>query len=191
MSRPLALQTLRPLLSICLLLGGASFAVAQGMPTFSGKKEVHEAVNTKTGAIFDLTGKATMTFPVGLPVGESRLVTLKQGKRPTPSQVGQGFAPVGPTLDFNGAFSTANRPIRVAVHAKKNPAKGGKRLVLAMEIATFCEDHNKKYKLKSGLCSGWEFTEAEFTGTEVVANVESTGGLRMQFGTLPEGGDDE
>ena len=71
---------------------------------------------------------------------------------------------------------------------KREPKKKGMKLVVAMEVGTFCEAGNKKYKLKSGLCSGWEFHEAEYDrgGQRLRAKLKSTGGLRMQFGWVPE-----
>ena len=176
----------RGLMVVALVLSAAGLAIGQDaeMPVFKGKGSVNEPVNTDTGAIFDIGG-ATMTFPVGLPVGRSRLVTLKKGKRPTPKQVADGFSPIGPTMDFNGAFRTADKPIKVAVSSKKDPSKHGRRLVLAVEVGTLCDDKNKRYKLKTGLCSGWELVDADFRDGEVVAEVESTGGLRLQFGSVP------
>jgi len=180
-------QLSQALLTATLVVGVVGLATGQEaeMPVFTGKGKVNEPVNTDTGAIFDIGG-ATMTFPVGIPVGRSRLVTLMKGKKPAPKQVADGFSPIGPTMDFNGAFRTNDKPIRVAVTSKKDPSKNGRRLVLAMEVGTLCDAKNKSYKLKSGLCSGWELIDAEFRDGEVVAEVESTGGLRMQFGSVPD-----
>ena len=67
-------------------------------------------------------------------------------------------------------------------------AKKGERLVLAMEVGTLCNDENKKYKLKNGLCSGWEILEASYDagGAQLIAKLQSTGGLRLVFGLLEE-----
>ena len=77
---------------LTLALAGLAFAEGDGpisagekpaptsMPTFTGKGKVTEAINGKVGAVFDLGAGITMTFPKGLPVGESRLVTLQKGK---------------------------------------------------------------------------------------------------------------
>ena len=45
--------------------------------------------------------------------------------------------------------------------------------------------------LKGSLCSGWEFTDARHDGTRIVAKLRSTGGMRMQFGFIPESDGDE
>ena len=165
-------------------------ALAQDIPTFTGKGSVTQAINTDTGAILDIEG-ATMLFPKGLPVGRSRLVTLKKAtKKVAAAQVQKGFAPLGVALDFSTPLSAGGgKPIEVAVAVKNDPRKGGTKLVLAMEVGTLCNDQNKSAKLKGGLCSGWEFVDAEYDGAgrRLVAKLQSTGGLRMQFGLLPEG----
>jgi hypothetical protein len=42
--------------------------------------------------------------------------------------------------------------------------------------------------MKNGLCSGWEFVDADYDGTgrRLVAKLTSTGGARMTFGLLPQ-----
>jgi hypothetical protein len=165
------------------------------MPTFSGKGKVTEAINSDTGALFDIGGGVTMLFPKGLPVGRSRLVTLQKARGRLPTKLIAGFTPVGPALDFSGAFNTSGKPMVLAYSTKKNPIKRGHKLVVAMEVGTFCEKENKAFKLKGGLCSGFELQDAEYddNGKRLVGNLRSTGGLRMQFGTVPEaeaGGDE-
>lgn len=175
---------------LCALLALSSALLAQEpMPTFSGKGKVTDAINGKLGAVFDIGGGATMTFPKGLPVGESRLVTLQKGKALPAKLVHAKFRPAGPALDFSGAFTTARSPIVLSINSGKNPIGKGMKLVVAMEIGTFCEGPNKAHKLKNGLCSGFELHDAEYdsAGKRMVANLASTGGLRMQFGTVPEG----
>jgi hypothetical protein len=178
-----------------LLIGLALTALAltpaladEAMPTFSGKGKVTDAINGKLGAIFDIGGGVSMTFPRGLPVGESRLVTLQKGKGLPAKLVHAKFKGVGPVLDFSGAFTTARSPIVLAVPSAKDPVKRGTKLVVAMEIGTFCEGANKAHKLKNGLCSGFELHDAEYDaeGKRLVAKLGSTGGMRMQFGLVPE-----
>jgi hypothetical protein len=162
------------------------------MPTFTGKGKVTEAINGDTGAIFDIGGGVTMMFPKGLPVGRSRLVTLQKARGKLPTKLIKGFKPIGPALDFTGAFNTTGKRIVLAVPSKQNPARAGQKIVVAMEVGTFCEGENKAFKLKGGLCSGLELHDGEYdaAGKRVVANLRSTGGLRMQFGTVPEGGEE-
>lgn len=188
----LSLRTLCGLgLALSVITTGA-LAAEGGVPKFSGKGKVTEAIDGNQGALFDIGRGSTMYFPPGIPVGSSRLVTLSRGKRPPTKAIHPKFKPLGPTLDFNGAFSTSGRPMVVTVKQKRNPKKKGLRLVLAVEVGTFCEAHNKKYKLKSGLCSGWEFHDATFDGREgnLVGKLPSSGGMRLQFGLVPEEGDE-
>ena len=161
------------------------------MPTFSGKGKVTEAINGDLGAVFDIGGGVTLMFPKGLPVGRSRLVTLQKARGRLPTQLIEKFKPVGPALDFSGAFNTSGKPMVLAVPAKSDPAKGGQKLVLAMEVGTFCDKPNKAFKLKNGLCTGFEQHDAEFdpAGKRIIAKLRSTGGLRMQFGTVPAAGE--
>ena len=157
------------------------------MPTFTGKGKINQAINGDTGAIFDLGGGVTMTFPKGLPVGRSRLVTLQKGKGSFPGKlVGPKWKGIGPVLDFSGSFTTSRQPIVLAVPSKKEPAGKGLHLVVAMEVGTFCEGEHKAHKLSGGLCSGFELHDAEFDaeGGRLVAKLRSTGGHRMQFGLV-------
>ena len=183
-TRPLMLS----LVAVACLLCVPPLLAQKGVPTFTGKGTVTEALDSEKGALFDIGKGVTMYFPVGLPVGSSRLVTLKQGKRPPANAVTKGFKPLGPTLDFNGALSAKGNPIVLTVKSKRVAKKPGQRIVLAMEIGTFCEAHNKKYKLSSGLCSGWNLVDASYDtgGEQLVARLEATGGMRMQFGLAPE-----
>src|SRR4051794_30391074 len=76
------------------------------MPSFTGKGSITQAINTDTGALFDLGSGITMTFPKGLPVGRSRLVTLKKAtKKIAPAQVQKGFVPLATPLDFSTPIS--------------------------------------------------------------------------------------
>ena len=172
------------------LLCYSALAQDAEIPTFTGKGSVTQAINTDTGAIFDLGSGVTMMFPKGLPVGRSRLVTLKKAsKAVNASAVQKGFSPLGMALDFSTPISAGGgSPMQVAVAVKNDPRKAGRKLVLAMEVGTLCNATNKSSKLKNGLCSGWEFVDAEYDGTgrRLVANLQSTGGLRMVFGLLPE-----
>ena len=157
------------------------------MPTVTGKGKVTEAINGKVGAVFDIGSGITMTFPKGLPVGESRLVTLQKGKALPGKLVHAKWKGVGPVLDFNGAFTTNRSPIVLAINNPKDPSSAKLKLVLAMEISTLCDASNKAHKQKNGLCSGFELHEAEYddSSKQLVAQLTSTGGMRMQFGLVP------
>jgi hypothetical protein len=174
---------------IAVVCGGGALA-EDAIPSFTGNGSVTQAINTDTGALFDLGAGITMTFPKGLPVGRSRLVTLKKAtKKIAPAQVQKGFVPLGTALDFSTPISAGSgSPMEVAVAVKNDPRKVGTKLVLAMEIGTLCNDTNKNTKMKNGLCSGWEFVDADYDGTgrRLVAKLTSTGGARMTFGLLPQ-----
>ena len=162
-------------------LATAIAAQGEALPTFSGKGKVTDAINGKLGAVFDIGAGVTMLFPKGLPVGESRLVTLQKGRGGLPAKlVHQKFKGVGPVLDFSGAFTTARDPIVLSVAAKRDPRGKAQKLVVAMEIGTLCNDENKAHKLKGGLCSGFELHDADFDseGKRLTAELRSTGGLR-------------
>jgi hypothetical protein len=123
-----------------------------------------------------------------LPVGRSRLVTLQKGAALPGNLVHAKWKPIGPALNFTGAFNTSGKPIVLSLSQKSDPVKAGLKLVLAVEVGTFCEGPNKSHKLKGGnLCSGFELHDAEYdsAGKRIVANLRSTGGLRMQFGLVP------
>lgn len=170
----------------CSLLGASTLrAEGDATPTFTGKGKITDAINGKLGAVFDIGGGVVMRFPRGLPVGESRIVTLEKARSALPGKLVEGgFRGVGPTVSFSGAFTTANQPIVLEIASKKDPAGKGHKLVLAMEIGTLCSAENKAFKLKNGLCSGIELHEAEYESGAMVAKLASTGGMRMQFGLV-------
>ncbi|MBN1654690.1 MAG: hypothetical protein JXA30_13040 [Deltaproteobacteria bacterium] len=159
------------------------------MPTHTGKGKVTEAVDTKKGAIFDIGGGITILLPQGLPVGSSRVLTLKKApNRPKPTQIHKRFQRYGETVIFTGALGTAGKPIVLSMSVKKSPQKSGYKLVLAIEEAGLCSGENKKYNIGKGLCSVWRTVDAEYDASEkrVVAKLTSTGGHRLQFGWIPE-----
>lgn len=187
---------MRPVLSfsfaIALALGAAGWLHAQSpeataTPTFTGKGKVTEAVNTDTGAIFDVGSGVTMAFPRGLPVGRSRIVTLQVAKTSLPAKLIAGFKPLGPTLAFNGALGTADKPIVLSWATPRAPAVANRKLVVAMEVGTFCEGANKAFSVPGGLCSGFDLVDARYdtASKRLMAELRSTGGLRMQFGSVP------
>jgi hypothetical protein len=161
-----------------------------GSPTFTGKGSITQAIDGEKGAIFDIGSGITMTFPKGLPVGRSRLVTLKKAaKKPSGAQVQKGFTPIGTAVDFSTPIAAGSAPMVLAMSQKSDPRKkSSERLVLAMEIGTLCNDQNKSTKQKNGLCSGWELVDADYesAGQRLVARLQSTGGLRLVFGLMSE-----
>jgi hypothetical protein len=183
-------------LTLAALAGSQAFAEegeeaakkGDEMPRFTGAGSITQAINGDVGAILDIGGGQTMTFPKGIPVGRSRLVTFKKAAKPTGPQVHKGFTVLGNAVEFNTPVSAGGSPIVVAMALKKDPSKKGARLVLAMEVGTLCNDENKKFKLKNGLCSGWEIFDASYdaAGAQMLAKLQSTGGQRLVFGLLEE-----
>ena len=161
---------------------------AEETPTFTGKGKVTEAIDTRKGAVFDIGGGITMSFPRGLPVGRSRLVTFKTTTdKPSPAQINPRFQRVGSTLHFNGALNCGRTPIVLSMSSKRTPEKAGYKLVLAIEEAGICTKESKGSKLGQGLCSTWRTVEARYdsTGGKITVDLMATGGFRLQFGLVP------
>ena len=176
--------------AIALAVSSAVLAEDTPMPTFTGKGSITQAINGDEGAVLDIGSGITMTFPKGLPVGRSRLVTLKKaGKKPSGAQVQKGFTPIGQAVDFSTPIAAGKEPMLLAITQKSDPRKkSSERLVLAMEVGTLCNDQNKSTKTKAGLCSGWELIDAEYESSaqRLVAHIKSTGGMRMVFGLVSD-----
>ncbi len=172
----------------CALVPLALAAQDATLPTYRGQGSVTQAIDTDQGAVLDIGSGITMTFPKGLPVGHSRLLTLsKSSKKPSAAQVHAGFVAIGPTLELNVPLNAGGTPLTLELTTKSDPQKRSGKLVLAMEIGTLCTAENKAYKLKNGLCSGWDLVSARYdeAGKRVVAELQSTGGMRMIFGVVP------
>lgn len=168
----------------------ASEPDAAGMPTYTGRGSVSEAVDSDRGAIYDIGGGITLLLPRGLPIGHSRLLTLKKDNRaPKPADVASGFQRHGQTVRFDGALNAPDSPIELALTLKKAPAKRGFRLVLAMEVAGLCDASNQHNRISQLLCSTWEIIETTYEGGRVVARLGHTGGYRLQFGWIPTAAD--
>jgi len=161
-----------------------------GSPTFTGKGSITQAIDGEKGAVFDIGSGITMTFPKGLPVGRSRLVTLKKAaKKPSAAQIQKGFTPIGTAVDFSTPIAAGSAPMVLAMAQKSDPRKkSSERLVLAMEVGTLCNNENKSTKQKNGLCSGWELVDADYESSaqRLVAKLQSTGGMRLVFGLVSD-----
>lgn len=172
-------------LGLCLV-GGSAYAEEE-MPHFSGNGSITQAINGDVGAVLDIGSGLTMTFPKGIPVGRSRLVTFKKSTRkPSGAQVQKGFVPLGTPMEFNMPVSAGDSPIVVSMAMKSDPRKKGEKLVLAMEVGTLCTPQNKSTKGKNGLCSGWELVDASYDAGAgaLTAKLQSTGGMRLVFGMV-------
>jgi len=129
-----------------------------------------------------------MTFPKGLAVGRSRLVTLKKGSSLPGAVVNPKWKPLGPTLDFSGAFNTSGKSIVLAMESKTDPVKTASSLVVAMEVGSFLRRQKQGIpSSKGGLCSGLRAARRPVT-TRANAGWSPTAlhrRLRMQFGLVP------
>ena len=173
------------LATVASVAGRAALAQQAELPKFSGNGSITQAIDGEQGAVLDIGSGITMTFPKGLPVGRSRLVTLKKAaKKPTGAQIQKGFTPVGTPVEFSTPLNTAKEPIVLSIAQKADPRKKAERLVLAVEVSTLCNDQNKGTKGKNGLCSGWELVDAEYEGAALIAKLTSTGGGRLVFGLV-------
>jgi hypothetical protein len=175
---------------VCLAAAAHSLVLAEEteMPRFTGNGSVTQAINGDVGAILDIGGGVTMTFPKGIPVGRSRLVTFKKAsKAPSAAQVQKGFSPLAGAYEFNMPLNAGSAPIVIAVAMKNDPRKKPGKLVLAMEVGTLCNAENKSTKGKNGLCSGWELVDADYESgaMQLTAKLQSTGGMRLLFGMVP------
>jgi hypothetical protein len=172
-------------LGLCWLASSAN--AEDEMPRFTGNGAITQAINGDVGAVLDIGSGLTMTFPKGIPVGRSRLVTFKKSARkPSGAQVQKGFVPLGTPMEFNIPVSAGDSPIVVSMATKTDPRKKGEKLVLAMEVGTLCTPENKATKGKNGLCSGWELVDANFdpAAGALTAKLQSTGGQRLVFGMI-------
>lgn len=165
-------------------------ADSTAMPTYTGRGSVSEAVDSDRGAMFDIGGGITLLLPRGLPIGHSRLLTLrKDNKAPTPADVAPGFQRHGQTVRFDGALNASDSPIELGVAMKKAPEKRGFRFVLAMEVAGLCDASNERNRISQLLCSTWEIVDTTYVANRVVARLHHTGGYRLQFGWIPVAND--
>lgn len=169
----------------------ADAGATNAMPTHSGRSSVEAAIGQR-GAILELTrdrARPTLTLPPGLPIGGSRMLTFSiHRQRPRPSQIHPRFVRFGPTLHFSSAIDASRQPLTVSLRIRTQPVRRGMKLILAWEQPGFCDESNQAYSLGNGLCSTWQVVDATWdASTQLVrARLETTGGLRLQFGWVPE-----
>lgn len=171
--------------------GGDAGAATNAMPSHTGSSSVEAPIGQR-GATLELTrdrSRPTLTLPPGLPIGNSRMLTFSiHRQRPRPSQVHERFVRFGPTLHFSSAINASRHPLTVSLRIRTQPVRRGMKLILAWEQPGFCDESNEQYSLGNGLCSTWQTVDATWdASTQLVrAQLEATGGLRLQFGWVPE-----
>ena len=159
-----------------------------GMPAHTGKHTVSAAIGQK-GARLSLKNGWSLLLPSGLPIGNSRLLTLKVSRRRAKGkEIADGFVPMGPTVEFDGAINATESPLLAMYEAKRFRQRRGHRLVLASEYGGFCEGERVGRKLGGGLCAQWRLVDATLdkTAGQLRAKLELPGGHRLQFGSVPE-----
>jgi hypothetical protein len=166
-----------------------SVRAQDGLPTHQGSHQVSASIG-HDGAVLSLKNGISLLLPPGLPIGSSRNVTLRVAKqRAKADDVATGFVPIGPTIEFDSAVATNGTPIQATFKAEGFRPRSGHRLVVAMELAGFCDPAKKLPKLPGGLCAAWSLFDARYEGGACRADLKELGGRRLQFGSVPsEGG---
>jgi hypothetical protein len=158
-----------------------------GPPRHEDRSRVTAPIG-QAGATMALGNGAEIFLPPGLPIGSSRLLTFAGGRTVNARNVHDRFVRVGPTLSFDGAINATRAPMVVSIPVRRFSARNGSRLVLAMEQPGLCGDANRNQPLGNDLCSVWELVPATYdeAAGRVRANLSVSGGLRLQFGWVPE-----
>ncbi len=161
---------------------------SSGPPVHEATRSVEVPVG-QDGAILRLGNGMQLLLPPGLPIGNSRILTLEATRRgPRPVQVHRSFRALGPAVRFNGAINATRSPLVLSLTQRRFSSRRDMRLVLVSEEPGLCQEHNQRYTLAAGLCSSWRVFAAEYVSADrrVQAQISVSGGYRMQFGWLPE-----
>ncbi len=170
---------------------GASCApVANAQPKLvAGDNSVSDSADTGRALIFDVAGIA-LELPACTPDADVRVITVswETKDRPSAARIDPNFTRHAATLRVDQSITAADgNPLVVRLRSKRELAKPGEKLVLAVESSVECTDKNKKDKLEDGECSGWQLYDVAFDAqhNEMVAKIPATGGYRLQFGWVP------
>ncbi|MFT3923989.1 MAG: hypothetical protein QM778_15755 [Myxococcales bacterium] len=161
-----------------------------GQPkTVSGESSASDSAETGQALIFDVAGIG-LEFPACTPETDVRVITVSWDTkdRPNASHIHPNFSRHAATLRVDQTITARDgSPLMVRLHSKRELAKPGEKLVLAVESSGECTDQNKRDKLDDDGCSQWAIYDASFDSqtNEMVARIPATGGYRMQFGWLP------
>lgn len=157
----------------------------EAAPTTTGRGAL-EAVVGQRGMTFEITGKARLVVPPGLPIGNARRMHFAEARGTfRPTDVAPGFRRIGPVLAFDGAVNATSSPIVLSTRVPRDPSRAGERLVVAMEQAAICRPGLTPLAGAGGLCSGWELVDASWATGELRAELRSPGGYRLVFGSVP------
>lgn len=155
----------------------------------AGDSSVSDSADTGRALIFDVAGIA-LELPACTPDADVRVITVswETKDRPSAARIDPNFTRHAATLRVDQSITAAEgNPLVVRLRSKRELAKPGEKLVLAVESSVECTDKNKKDKLEDGDCSGWQLYDVAFDAqnNEMVAKIPATGGYRLQFGWVP------
>jgi hypothetical protein len=156
-------------------------------PTFAGRDSATGPIG-QLGATLELGSGFRVFFPPRLPIGNSRLLTLRTERRaPRPADIARGFIRQGPAVLFDGAINASRTPLEVSLRVRRLSPRRNMKLVLANEQAGLCTDTNRHLRLSSGLCSTWALIDAQHdaAGGRIVAPLGTPGGMHLVFGWVP------
>jgi hypothetical protein len=154
----------------------------------SSDSSASDSADTGRALIFDIAGIA-LELPACTPEADVRVITVSWDTkdRPSAARIHPKFTRHGATLRVSQAISAlAQAPLLVRLHSKRELAKVGEKLVLAVESSAECDAQHRD-KLDDGDCSHWQLFDATFDAgrNEMVASIPATGGYRLQFGWIP------
>jgi hypothetical protein len=147
-----------------------------------------DAADTGRALIFDIAGIA-LELPACTPEADVRVITVSWDTkdRPNAARIHPKFTRHAATLRVSQAISALEQaPLLVRLHSKRELAKVGEKLVLAVESSGECDAQHRD-KLEDGECAHWQLFDASFDAqrNEMVARIPATGGYRLQFGWIP------
>lgn len=152
----------------------------------AGEASVSDVADTGHALIFEIAG-ISLELPACTPEADAKVITVSWDTkdRPNATRIGPSFSRHAATLRVDQAITALEgRPLLVRLHSKRELAKPGEKLVLAVETSGECDAAHKRDKLPEGDCSHWQLFDASFDPqrNEMVARIPSVGGYRLQFG---------
>jgi hypothetical protein len=155
----------------------------------SSEGSASDVADTGRTLIFDVAGIA-LEIPACTPAADARVMTVSWDTkgRPNAARIHPKFARHAATLRMDQVIvASEGTPLLVWLHSKRELAKPGEKLVLAVESSGECDAQHKSDKLEDGDCSHWQLFDATFDAqrNEMVARIPATGGYRLQFGWVP------
>jgi len=157
--------------------------------TVTGEGSVSDIADTGRALVFDVAGIA-LEVPACTPGADARVTTVSWDTkgRPNAARIHPKFVRHAATLRVDQVIVASDTaPLLVRLHSKRELAKPGEKLVLAVESSGECDASHKQDKLEDGDCAHWQLFDAGFDAqrNEMVASIPATGGYRLQFGWIP------